>query len=155
MIPDRHASPDRTGLASASLVNGAVNAVINGLIQLVLLRGKGPIALSADAIGSTEHTVLGTAVPLAVSLAMILTAISQFTQKPPRHPFFPTVAWLIVKHGLLAFGAVVAGAILWQRLAGTVVVSPVVAAVILGLIAGLVAAFVNYLTVQATRLEKP
>lgn len=60
-----------------------------------------------------------------------------------------------MKQGFLAFGSVVAGAIHWHRFAGTVVVSPDVAAVILGLIAGLVAAFANYLTVQATRLEKP
>lgn len=44
MIPDRHALPDRTGLASASLVNGAIDAMVNGLIQLVLLSGKGSIA---------------------------------------------------------------------------------------------------------------
>jgi hypothetical protein len=62
-------SIELAGLARAAATNGVINAVINGAIQLFLLRGHGPIALSADAISTDEHTVLGSAVMLAVTLA--------------------------------------------------------------------------------------
>ena len=35
--------------------------------------------------------------------------------KGPKKPFLPTTLWLVIKHGLFAFGAVVAGAVMWQR----------------------------------------
>lgn len=146
-----HASQpvDPPTILRANLANGLINAAINGVIQLLLQRGSGPNALSTDATSSTEHTVLGSAVPLAVSLTVILTAIGHFTARPPRRPFFPSVAGLILKHGVFAFGAVVAGAVVWQRLLGTVTVSPTSGAVILGLIAGLVASTIQYLTLSA------
>jgi hypothetical protein len=84
-----------------------VNAVINGAIQFFLLRGHGPIALSVDAISTDEHTVLGGAVMLAVSLAMILTAVTHLTLKGPKRPFFPDILWLTIKHGFFAFGVLV------------------------------------------------
>jgi hypothetical protein len=71
------APADTSHLLKASVINGAINAVINGAIQFLMLRGHGPVALTADAIGTTENTVLGSAVPLAVLLAMILTAITR------------------------------------------------------------------------------
>ena len=37
---------DRSSLARVAVLNGAINAVINGAIQLFLLRGQGPVALS-------------------------------------------------------------------------------------------------------------
>jgi hypothetical protein len=140
----------QAGLARAAATNGAINAVINGAIQLFLLRGHGPIALSADAISTDEHTVLGSAVLLAVSLAMILTTVTHLTLKGPKRPFFPAILWLTIKHGFFAFGVLVAGAVLWQRAAGTVVVSVPVAVLVLGLIAGLVAAAVTYMTTLAS-----
>lgn len=141
---------DRSPLWRAALMNGAINAVINGVIQAWLLRGQGPIQLSADSIGATEQTVLSGAVPLAVSLAMILTAIGWLGLMPPKRPFVPDTLWLIVKHGLLAFGAVVAAAVVWQRLVGSVAVSVPVAVVVLGVIAGVVAAAVSLLTPLAS-----
>jgi hypothetical protein len=141
---------ERAGLARAAATNGAVNAVINGAIQYVLLRGHGPIALSVDAIGTDEHTVLGGAVMLAVSLAMILTAVTRLTLKGPKRPFFPAILWLTIKHGFFAFGVLVAAAVLWQRAVGTVMVSVPVAVLVLGLLAGLVAAVVTYMTTLAS-----
>ena len=135
-------------IMKGAALNGVINAVINGGIQFFLLRGSESIPLSVDAIGAGTHTVLGTSVPLAVSLAMILTAVAHWTLKGPKKPFIPTTLWLVVKHGLFAFGAVVACAVLWQRMAGTVEVSVLTAVVILGLIAGIVAAVVNYMTIS-------
>jgi hypothetical protein len=140
---------DLSALRRAAVLNGVINAVINMAIQALLLRGKGPIPLTADAISSTDHTVLSGAVPLAVSLAMILTAIGWMTTKGTKRRFFPHIVMLILKHGFLAFGVVVSGAVIWQRLAGTVSVSVPVAVVVLGLIAGLVAAAVHYFTAYA------
>lgn len=135
-------------ILKGALVSGAINAVINGVIQFFLLRGSDSIPLSVDSIGAGTHTVLASAVPLAVSLAMILTAVAQWTLKGPKKPFFPTTLWLIVKHGLLAFGAVVAGAVVWQRMAGTVEVGVATAVILLALVAGIVSAVVNYMTIS-------
>jgi hypothetical protein len=149
------APTDTSHLLKASVINGAINAAINGAIQFFMLRGHGPVALTADAISTTEHTVLGSAVPLAVSLAMILTAVTHLTMKGPKPPFFPGVFWLTLKHGFFAFGVVVTAAVVWQRALGTVEVSVGGAVVILGIIAGLVAAAVHYMTTLASMERRP
>ena len=51
---------------------------------------------------------------------MILTAVVHWTTKGPKKPFFPTTLWLVIKHGLFAFGAVVAAAVIWQRTVGAI-----------------------------------
>lgn len=140
--------PGRPEIMKGAMLSGVINAVINGAIQAWLLRGSGAIPLSVDGISAGTHTVLGEAVPLAVSLAMILTAVAHWTLKAPKKPFLPTTLWLVIKHGLFAFGAVVAGAVVWQRAAGTVEVSVAVAVVLLGLLAGVVAGLVNYMTIS-------
>lgn len=138
-----------------ALIGGAINAVINGAIQWYLMRDSTQVALSVDAITNAEHTVLGAAVPLAISLAMILTAIAYFTLKAAKRPFFPHVLWLTIKHGLFAFGLIVSGAVVWQRVMGTVQVSLAAAAIILGIIAGLVTVVVNIMTIRASLLDAP
>ena len=143
------AADESTGtseLLRSALLSGAINAVINGAIQAYLLRGKGPIPISVDSISAGTETVLSAAVPLAVSLAMILTAVAHWTLKGPKKPFFPTTLWLVIKHGLFAFGAVVAASVLWQRAAGTVEVSVGTAVVLLAVVAGIVSVVVNYMT---------
>jgi nucleoside recognition membrane protein YjiH len=136
-------------ILKGAVISGVVNAVINGAIQFVMLRGHDTIPLSVDAISAGTHTVLGAAVPLAVSLAMILTAVAHWTLKTPKKPFVPTTLWLVVKHGIFAFGALVAGAVVWQRVVGTVEVSVATAVIVLGVVAGLVATLVNYQTLSA------
>lgn len=135
-------------ILKGAVIGGAINAVVNGAIQFFLLRGSGPMPLTVDSIGTETHTVLGTSVPLAVSLAMILTAVAHFTVKVPKKAFVPTTLWLVIKHGLFAFGAVVAAAVVWQRMMGTVEVGLGSAVLILGLVAGLVAGIVNYMTIS-------
>jgi hypothetical protein len=147
--------PSRGEIVKGALISGGVNAVINGAIQASLLKGTATIPLSVDAISAGTHTVLGAAVPLAVSLAMILTAVAHSTVKGPKKPFFPTTFWLVIKHGLFAFGAVVAGAVVWQRAAGAVEVGFVTAVVLLGLLAGIVSAAVNYMTVSEIVRDRP
>lgn len=148
MPTSRAHSTGQPDILKGALVSGAINAVINGVIQFFLLRGSDSIPLSVDSISAGTHTVLGSAVPLAVSLAMILTAVAHWTLKGSKTPFFPATLWLVVEHGLFAFGAVVAGAVVWRRLAGTVEVSVATAVVLLALVAGIVSAVVNYMTIS-------
>jgi hypothetical protein len=149
-----HDPAEPAALLKGALITGLANAVINGAIQAFLMAGHGPVALSADAIGSEEHTVLGTAVLLATTLAMILTAIGQLTLKGPKRPFLPDGLWLVIRHGLFAFGALVAAAVLWQRFAGTVVVGVPAAVVILAVVAGVVAGVVHYMTIAASAMPR-
>ncbi len=145
-------SPDLAGepqVLKGALVSGAINAVINGAIQWYLLAGHSPLPLTVDGITNDEHTVFGAAVPLAVSLAMILTAVGFTTVKPPKPAFYPTFLWMTVKHGFFALGVVITFAVLWQRIFGSIAVSLPVAVVILALVAGAAAAIVNYLTIRA------
>jgi hypothetical protein len=139
----------RSDIQKGAVVSGLINAAINGAIQYFLLRGSVPIPISVDSIGTETHTVLGSSVPLAVSLAMILTAVAHWTTKGPKKPFIPTTLWLVIKHGLFAFGTVVAAAVIWQRTVGTVEVGLGTAVLVLGILAGLVAAIVNYMTISA------
>jgi hypothetical protein len=143
------ASTDPGQILKGALVSGGISGIINGIIQAFQLRGAGPVKLSVDLIGADTHTVLSTAVPLAVSLAMILTVVAYLTLKAPKQPFWPGVPWLIVKHGLFAFGALVAAAVVWQRVAGTVEVSAAMAVALLAVTAGIVAATVNFMTISA------
>jgi hypothetical protein len=141
---------NKAEIMKGAVVGGVINAVINGAIQYLILRGhEGPIPMTVDSISTDAHTVLGSSVPLAVSLAMILTAVAYSTVKVPRKPFFPTTLWLVIKHGIFTFGLVVAGAVMWQRIVGTVEVSLVTTVVFLGIVAGLVAGIVNYMTINA------
>ena len=133
-----------------SVVSGIANAFINGAIQWFLLRGKAPIPLSVDGIANDQHTVLGTAVPLAVSIAMILTVVAYMTLKQPKRAFMPHVLWLTLKHGIFTFGLVVAGAVVWQKFMGSVPVSLATAVVVLGVVAGIVGGVINFMTIRAS-----
>lgn len=136
-------------IVQGAMLSGIINAVINGAIQWFLLSDKGALPLTVDGITNDEHTVLGAAVPLAVSLAMILTAVAFTTVKKPRPPFFPVFLWMTIKHGFFALGVIITFAVFWQRFAGSVFVSLPTAVIILGLVAGLVAGAVNYMTIRA------
>jgi hypothetical protein len=139
-----------TDIAKGAAISGVINAVINGAIQWFLLAGHGPLPLTVDGITNDEHTVFGAAVPLAVSLAMILTAVAYTTVKKPRPPFYPTFLWLVIKHGFFALGVIVTFAVLWQRIFGSITVPLAAAVLILGLVAGVVSALVNYMTIRAS-----
>ncbi|MEQ8966955.1 MAG: hypothetical protein RID91_14125 [Azospirillaceae bacterium] len=96
-----------------------------------------------------EHTVFGAAVPLAVSLAVILAAVAFSTLKSAKPAFFPTFLWMAIKHGFVALGIVITIAVLWRRFLGSILVPVPLGVVILGIVAGLVSAMVNYMTIRA------
>jgi hypothetical protein len=132
-------------------LSGVINAIISGAVQWYLLSGHAPLPLTVDGISSDEHTVFGAAVPLAVSLAMILTAVAYTTLKPPKPRFYPGFPWMTIKHGFFTPGVIITFAVLWQRVLGSILVPLAAAVVILGLLAGIVAAVVNYMTIQESR----
>ncbi len=136
-----------------SVISGVANGVINGGIQWFLLRGLVAIPLSVDGITNDTKTVFGMAVPLAVSIAMILTVVAYMTLKAAKRSFFPDVLWLTIKHGVFAFGLSVAGAVAWQRIMGTVPVSLATAVVVLSLVAGVVGGIINYMTIRSSLLR--
>lgn len=140
---------DQHKIVKGAIITGIINAIINGGIQYFILRGTAPIPISVDSITNNEHTVLGTAVVLAVTLAMILTAVSYFKIKVERVPFFPTTFWLVLKHGFFTFGVVTALAVLWQRYFGSIEVSLLLALIMVGVIAGIISTIVEYLTIKA------
>lgn len=139
-------------IVKGALVAGLMNGAINGVIQFFLLRHHASIPLSVNDITNDIQTIFGTSVPLAVSLAMILTIVGYLTLKGLKRPFWPDALWLTIKHGIFAFGAIVSGAVLWQRVMGSVPLSLVAAVVTLSLIAAVVAAVVNYMTIKASTL---
>jgi hypothetical protein len=138
---------DANHLMKGAIINGVINAVINGIINYYTLDKTETIYLTQDSISSNMHTVFAGAVPLAVSLAFILSTIGYFTtKKPGKIPYFPKVFLLALKHSVYAFGLVTIAGLLIQRFVGQVEVTPVMAAVLAGIIAGIVAAVVDYET---------
>lgn len=137
-------------LIKGAIITGVINAFINGGIQYFFLKDKDFIPISVDSITNNEETVLGTAVVLAITLAMILTLVAYFGIKEKKAAFFPTTFWLTIKHGFFTFGVLTSLAVLWQRFFGTVEVSLMNALIIIGLIAGIVSGIVNFLTLSAS-----
>lgn len=135
-------------ILKASIKTGVINAFINGGIQYFFLKDKKSIPISVDSITNTDETVLGTAVVLAISIAMILTIVQYFTIKTAKVKFFPTAFWLTLKHAFFTFGIITSLAVLWQKYMGTIEVSLLSALIILGFIAGIVSGIVNYLTIK-------
>lgn len=131
----------------SGLVGGLLNAIINGIINWFQVKGKTELYLTVDAISTKEHTVLGSAVILAASLAAILTLISYLTVKSPQKPpFFPKALLLTLRNTFFAFGVMVTLSIVIQRAAGSVAVSPITGVLIVAFVAGLVAGVVDYMT---------
>jgi hypothetical protein len=141
---------DPAQIRKGAVVSGVINAVINGAIQAWLLSGSGPLPLTVDAITNEEHTVFGAAVPLGVSLAMILTVVAYSTVKGAKPPFYPTFLWMTVKNGFFVLGVTVTFAVLWQRAFGSILVTFWLGIGILGLIAGVISGLVNYMTIRAS-----
>jgi len=143
VVPAKH--PNH--ILKASIFSGVLNALINGIINWFQVKGKPELFLTVDSISTGAHTVLGGAVILATSLAIILTSIGYFTIKAPNKPaYFPRVFLLTLKNAFFTFGIIVTFSILLQRFAGSISVTPITGALIVAIIAGLVAGIIDYLT---------
>lgn len=140
-------------LIKGAALTGLINAVINGGIQYFFLKDVAPISISVDSITNNEQTVLGAAVSLGITLAMISTVVAYMGIKEAKIPFFPKVFWSVIKHGFFTFGIITSLAVFWQSRMGSVEVSLTTALIIIGVIAGLVAGVVNYLTLKACTID--
>lgn len=136
-------------LKKSAFIGGAINAVINGIINWFSVKDLDKVLISDNLISSTEHTLFSGAVPLAVSLAFILTGVAYLSTKIPNKPsYFPSIFWLSMKHTFMAFGIAVTFGVMWQRWMGSIEISPILATICTGLIAGVVAGIVNYMTIK-------
>jgi hypothetical protein len=144
-----------------SIAPASINGVINGAIAWMSLRSHEQVPVSLDLISTTEHSVWGQGVMLAFFLGLILSVVTAkiFAKHLRAHhpdiapladrPVFPDLARIALRNTMVLFGAFVVAAVLWQRLVGTVCVSPVLAAL---LVAGL-AALITILIERWTKLE--
>ena len=138
---------DSKEILKGSILSGIINAIINGVINWFMVKGQSEILLTQDLISSDTQTIFSGIVPLATSLAFILTTIAYFTFKVPGKPrYFPKVFFLALRNTFMAFGLVIAIAIMIQKYASDVVATPVTSAILAGIVAGLVAGLVDYIT---------
>lgn len=136
-----------TKLLHGAIVSGIINAFINGIINWFQIKSQTAVFLSVDSISNKEHTVLGGAIILVFTLSFIIATISWFTLKVKNKPnYFPKVFLLALKNAIFLFGLFITLAILWQRVAGTMQVTPLVAAILVGIIAGIAAGAADYMT---------
>lgn len=143
---------------SQSLIGALVNGVINGMITWSAFKTSESIPLSVDSIGASGVTALGNAATVAFSLTLILTCITFFVfrrsarksdiagQTLRNMSFMPTGLRIALLNTLLVFGAFVAAAVLWQRVAGTVLVGPVAATLVVAAVAVIAAAIADWRT---------
>lgn len=144
----------KSKLMKGAITTGVINALINIVIQYFLLKGHTTIPISVDSITNTTETVLGTAVMLAITLAVILTFIAYYGIKEKKAPFFPNTVWLALKNGFVTFGILTSLSVLWQKYMGTIDVSLLVGIIIIGVIAGLVSGFVNYFSLKESIISE-
>jgi hypothetical protein len=136
-----------TNILKGAIIGGIINASMNGVKYWFAVRDETSVKLTDDLISSTENTVFAGAVPLATSLAFFLTSIAFLMSKiPGKPPYFPRVFLMAIKNAVFAFGIITIAAILLQRFAGSISVSPIIATIITAIISGLVAMTVNFLT---------
>ena len=141
-----------------SLLGAVIAGAVNGIIAWIALKGEVRVPLSMDSIGSPGITALGNAATVVFSLTFINTCISfliyrriarKAVEAPPElrsMPFLSVGLGLAASNTILQFGGFVAAAVLWQRLMGTIMVSPFIAAIILGMIAMVAAALADLRT---------
>lgn len=147
-------------------IPAAINALINGAIAWFTFRGDGAIPLSVDLISNDQHTVWGQGTTLAFFLGMILTLVTwkvfgaHLSKTHPqwsarlKRPLFPDVAAIALRNTLMLFGAFVVFAVLWQRILGSIEVSPAVAAGLVGMLAALITMVVEVRTKRELLLAR-
>ncbi|MCO5725600.1 hypothetical protein [Robiginitalea marina] len=138
----------KTTLLQGAIINGVINGSINGGIQWFSFKKHETVPISVDSITNQEFTVLGSAVHLSVTLAMILTFVAYFSIKKEMRPKITSFLWLILKHGFFTFGVATGLSVMWQYKMGSIEVSALTGTLLVGLIASVVAGVVNYLTLK-------
>ena len=144
-----------------SLVPALLNALINGGIAYAGFKAQASVPLTLDLISNRQTTVWGEGVTLTFALGIILSIITAklFARHAVKadpalaplvlRPIFPAVAWIALGNAIVLFGWFVALAVLWQRLMGSIDVTPLVASVLVGVLAAVVTIAVEVRTKRA------
>jgi hypothetical protein len=101
-----------------AITGGVMNAIINGIINWFQVRNLDQVLVTDNLISSEQHTLFSGAVPLAVSLAFILSGVAYATTKIPEKPaYFPKYFVKSLWYAFATFGMVVTwecfGSALW------------------------------------------
>lgn len=130
-----------------SLPGGLINGVINGAISWSAFKSLPQVPLSMDSISSPGVTALGNAATAVLALTFIITSITFFVFRRAARksgtapdaltqmPYWRKGLGIAVRNTLLSFGGFIAAAVLWQRIVGTVMVSPLAAALVVAVMA--------------------
>lgn len=131
-----------------ALIPASINAVINGFIAWNGFSGKESVALTVDSISQGAHTAFGGAVMTATALGLILSLINFAMERKhsggapiPRRESMRAAIAMGLKNAFFLFGLLASAALIWQRLFGEVLVTPLVATIVTALIAGSVSAY--------------
>jgi hypothetical protein len=140
----------------AALVPAIINGAINGGIPYNGMRGAAVIPLSVSTIGSGEVTVWSEAVAVGLGLGAILSVITAMLARladpgMAARTSAGDIAWVTLQNVLLLFGATVAMAVVWQRLAGTVTVALAAGALLVAAYAGVATIVIDVRTRRALR----
>jgi len=150
---------------TGAIVNGVINAIINGLISWFSLKGLESIPFTLDNISNHELTIFGNIFPILLSLSIILGIITYYTFKKTalkdnlapaeviNKPLYPTILKFIFGKTFSAFGLMLIVAVFWQKFLGTIYTTPFIGTLIIAIAAGLV---VFYIAVAVSKeLLKP
>lgn len=136
-------------IRKGAITSGVINAIINGIINWFQVKNLDTVLVTDNLIDTDAHTLFSGAVPLAVSLAFILSSVAYATTKiPGKPPYWPNYFLKSLQYAFSAFGMVVTIGVLWQRYMGSIEISPVMSAVWAGIIAGIVSFVVNFMVVS-------
>lgn len=134
-----------------ALIPGLINGVINGWISWRGFSGKDSVALTVDSIAEGSHTAFGGAVLMATSLGLILSLINFSMERKhaggealPRRESIATALGMGLKNAFFLFGLMACFGLLWQRIFGSIAVSPMTASVITAVIACAVSMYLVY-----------
>ena len=125
-----------------------INAAINGWISWGQFKVSETVPLTLDRITGGSHSAVGSAVMVATSLALILTLVN-FAVSHRHRPVDARLArgtvWRLavstaVGNAFKYFGVAVVAGVLWQRVAGTVAITPMAATLLVAAVAGVVSA---------------
>lgn len=133
-----------------ALPAGVINAAINGWISWGQFSPKASVPLTLDSIAGGSHSAIGSAVMVATALGFILTlVIFALTHRkhgggrPAGRPLYAAAFKAAMGNALGLFGLLVVVGVVWQRVAGTVDVSPLAATLLVAGVAGGVSVYLE------------
>jgi len=142
-----------------ALPAGIINAAINGWISWGQFSTSTSVPLTLDSISGGSHSAIGSAVMVATALGFILTlVIFALTHRkhgggvPATRSLYAAAFKAAVGNALGLFGLLVVIGVVWQRIAGTIDVSPLAATLLVAGVAGGVSIYLEGAVRQAYRL---